>query len=185
MESVETLVDWYCARSGIPDNGGRDNKGYKSESKKRRIVMDHSFQIRRLPALCNVKYVLENMVYGHVKCVKGWISTINLLLLRKKNFSFVAWVMIITQKIAKEDENVEYKSVTRTITSCYIFRRKLTQQIEVDMEKMVLDENQIKQRNGSGNQTLSTVSNNASQVSLMTIAVILRNDETCGKCTTP
>ena len=147
--------------------------------------MDHSFQIRRLPALCNVKYVLENMVYGHVKCVKGWISTINLLLLRKKNFSFVAWVMIITQKIAKEDENVKYKSVTRTITSCYIFRRKLTQQIEVDMEKMFLDENQIKQRNGSGNQTLSTVSNNASQVSLMTIAVILRNGKTCGKCTTP
>ena len=103
----------------------------------------------------------------------------------KKEKLFVAWVMIITQKIAKEDENVKYKSMTRTITSCYIFRRKLTQQIEVDMEKMFLDENQIKQRNGSGNQTLSTVSNNASQVSLMTIAVILRNGETCGKCTTP
>ena len=33
----------------------------------------------------------------------------------KKEKLFVAWVMIITQKIAKEEENVECKIVTRTI----------------------------------------------------------------------
>ena len=83
------------------------------------------------------------MVYGHVKCFKGWISTINAVLLRKRNLAFVAWVMFITQKIAKEEGNVEYKILTRTITSCYIFKRKITQQKEVEMEqvdKMVLDQ---------------------------------------------
>ena len=49
---------------------------------------------------------MQNMVYGHVKCFKGWISTINGVLLRKRNFAFVAWKMIITQKIAKEEEHV-------------------------------------------------------------------------------
>ena len=68
--------------------------------------MDHSFQIRRLPVLDDAKFVMENMAYGHVKCFKDWISIINGLLLRKKNFPFVAWVMIIIQKIAKEEENV-------------------------------------------------------------------------------
>ena len=104
--------------------------------------MDHSFQIRRLPVLDDAKFVMENMVYGHVKCFKEWISIINGMLLRKKNFAFVAWVMIIIQKIAKE-ENVEYKIVTRVITSCYIFRRKMIQQKEVEMEqvdKMLLDQ---------------------------------------------
>ena len=33
----------------------------------------------------------------------------------KKEKFFVALVMIITQKIAKEEENEEYKIVTRTI----------------------------------------------------------------------
>ena len=85
--------------------------------------MAHSFQISRLPVLDNTKFVMDNMVYGHVKCFKEWISIINGMLLRKKNFAFVAWVMIIIQKIAKEEENVEYKIVTRAFTSCYIFRR--------------------------------------------------------------
>ena len=75
--------------------------------------MDHSFQIRRLQVLDNVKFVIENMVYGHVKCFKEWISTINGMLLRKRNIAFVPWMMIISQKIAKEEENVEYKIVTR------------------------------------------------------------------------
>ena len=69
--------------------------------------MDHSFQIRRLPILENEKFVMENMVYCHVKCLKGWISTINGVLLRKRNFVFVTCVMIILQTIAKEKENVE------------------------------------------------------------------------------
>ena len=103
---------------------------------------DHSFQIRRLPVLDNAKFVMENMVYDHVKCFKERIS-INGMLLRKINFAFVAWVMIIIQKIAKEEENLEYKIVARAITSCYIFRRKMIQQKEVEMEqvdKMLLDQ---------------------------------------------
>ena len=105
--------------------------------------MDHSFQIRRLPVLDDAKFVMENMVYGHVKCFKKWVSIINGMLLRKRNFAFVAWMMIIIQKIAKEEENVEYKIVTRAITSCYILRRKMIQQKEVEMEqvdKMLLDQ---------------------------------------------
>ena len=105
--------------------------------------MTHSFQISRLPVLDNTKFVMDNMVYGHVKCFKEWISIINGMLLRKKNFAFVAWVMIIIQKIAKEEENLEYKIVARAITSCYIFRRKMIQQKEVEMEqvdKMLLDQ---------------------------------------------
>ena len=86
--------------------------------------MDHYFQIRRLSILDNANYVMENKVYGHVKCFKEWVSTTTGVLLRI-NFAPVAWVMIITQKIAKEEENVEYKIVIRTITSCDIFRRKV------------------------------------------------------------
>ena len=71
--------------------------------------MDHSFQIRRLPVLDNAKFVMENMVYGHVKCFKEQISIINGMLLRKINFAFVAWVMIVIQKIAKEEGNLDYK----------------------------------------------------------------------------
>ena len=67
--------------------------------------MDH-FSDQKTPVLDDAKFVMENMVYGHVKCFKEWISIINGLLLRKKNFAFVAWVMIIIQKIAKEEENV-------------------------------------------------------------------------------
>ena len=105
--------------------------------------MDHSFQIRGLLILDNAKYVMENMVYGNAKCFKGWVSTIHRVLLRKRNLASVAWVMIITPKIAKEEENGEYKIVTRTITSCNIFRRKMIQQNEIKMElvsKMVLDQ---------------------------------------------
>ena len=83
------------------------------------------------------------MVYGHVKGFKEWISTINGMLLRKRSFDLVACVMIITQKVVKEEENVEYMIVTRAITSCYIFRRKMIQQKQVEMEqvdKMVLDQ---------------------------------------------
>ena len=80
--------------------------------------MDHFFQNSGHPILDNAKYVMENMVYSHVECFKGWVSTINGVFLRKRNFAFVAWVMIITQKIAEEEKNVEYKIVTRTITSC-------------------------------------------------------------------
>ena len=98
--------------------------------------MDHPFQIRILPVLDDAKFVTENMVYDHVKCFKEWISIINGMLLRKRNFAFVAWVMIIIQKIPKEEENVGYKIVTRAITSCYIFRRKAIQQKEVEMEKV-------------------------------------------------
>ena len=107
--------------------------------------MDHYFLIRRLPVLDDAKFVMENMVYGHVKCFKEWISIINGMLLRKRNFAFVAWVMIIIQrtKIAKEEENKEQKIVTRAITSCYIFKKKMIQQKEVEMEqvdKMLLDQ---------------------------------------------
>ena len=83
------------------------------------------------------------MVYGHVKGFIEWISTINRMLLRKRSFDLVACVMIITQKVVKKEENVEYMIVTRAITSCYIFRRKMIQQKEVEMEqvdKMVLDQ---------------------------------------------
>ena len=64
--------------------------------------MEQSFQIIRLPVLDNENFVMENMVYGHVKCFKELISTINGMLLRKRNFAFVAWVMTITAKIAEE-----------------------------------------------------------------------------------
>ena len=65
------------------------------------------------------------------------------MLLRKRSFDLVACVMIITQKVVKKEENVEYMIVTRAITSCYIFRRKMIQQKQVEMEqvdKMVLDQ---------------------------------------------
>ena len=52
--------------------------------------MDHSFQIRGLLILDNAKYVMENMVYGNAKCFKGWMSTINRVLLRKRNLASVA-----------------------------------------------------------------------------------------------
>ena len=42
--------------------------------------------------------------------------------------------MIIIQKIAKKEENMKYKILTRTITSCYILRRKMIQQKEKEME---------------------------------------------------
>ena len=74
------------------------------------------------------------MVYGHVSYLKTWISTANGVLLRKRSFVFVAWVMIIIQKIAKKEENMKYKILTRTITSCYILRRKMIQQKEKEME---------------------------------------------------
>ena len=63
--------------------------------------MDNSFQIRRLPVL-DAKLVLKNMVYGQIKIIDNELNS-------------VAWVMIITQKIAKEEEHVEYQIVTRTI----------------------------------------------------------------------
>ena len=92
-----------CARIRIADNCGRDNKEYKKSKRKikRSIVMDNSFQIRRLPVL-DAKLVLKNMVYGQIKIIDNELNS-------------VAWVMIITQKIAKEEENVEYQIVTRTI----------------------------------------------------------------------
>ena len=105
--------------------------------------MDHSFQIRRLPVLGNGKFIMENMVYYHVKCFKEWILIVNGMLLRKRNFAFVAWVMIIIQKIAKEEENVKCKIATRSITSYCVFRREMIQQKEVEMEqvhKMLLDQ---------------------------------------------
>ena len=64
--------------------------------------MEHSFQIRRLPVLDNEIFVMETMVHGCVKCFKEWISAINGMLLRERNFAFVAWVMTITPKIAEE-----------------------------------------------------------------------------------
>ena len=70
--------------------------------------MNHSFQIRRLPVLGNAQFVMENMVYINVKCFKEWISTINGMLLRKRNLAFFARVIIITQNIAKEEEYVEF-----------------------------------------------------------------------------
>ena len=69
--------------------------------------MELSFQTRRCTTSDNAKYATENMVYGNVKYFKEWISTVSGVLLRKKNFVSVAWVMIITQKTAKEEENVE------------------------------------------------------------------------------
>ena len=105
--------------------------------------MDHSFQIRILPILDDEKVLMENVVYGHVTCFKEWISIINGMLLRKRNFAFVAWVMIIIQKIAKEEENVKCKIATRSITSYCVFRRKMIQQKEVETEqvhKMLLDQ---------------------------------------------
>ena len=74
-------------------------------------------------------------MYGHVKGFKEWISAINGMFLRKRSFDLVACVMIITQKVVKEEENVEYMIVTRAITSCYIFRRKMIQQKEVEMDQ--------------------------------------------------
>ena len=86
--------------------------------------MHHSFQIRRPAVLDNAKYVMENMVYDHVKCFKGWIAKINGVLLRKRNFAFVCFCCLGGDhylKDSKKEESVEYKIVTRTITSCYIF----------------------------------------------------------------
>ena len=117
LESVETLRGWIVQEVEFQTIVVETIKGITNK-KKKRIVKDHSFQIRRLPILENEKYIMENMVYGHVKCFKGWIPTINGVLLRKRNFDFVTWVMIITQKIAKEKENVEQRIVTRTITNC-------------------------------------------------------------------
>ena len=51
--------------------------------------MDHYFRIKRLPVLYNANYVMENMLFG--------------VLSRKKNFPSVSWVIIITQKIEKEE----------------------------------------------------------------------------------
>ena len=64
--------------------------------------MEHSFQIRRLPVLDNANFVMENMVHGCVNCFKEWISAINGMLLRERNFAFVASVMTITPKTAEE-----------------------------------------------------------------------------------
>ena len=103
---------------------------------------------------------MENMVYGHAKCFKGWISTINGVLLRKEKFTSVSWVMIITQKIAKKDKNVEY------IQYCGMDHHKLLHfQKKDDSTKRSGDgtsgqdgprSNQINQEDGSGDQTLST-----------------------------
>ena len=74
-----------------------------------------------------------------VKCFKGWISKINGVLLRKRNFAFVCFCYLggdHYSKDSKKEENVEYKIVTRTITSCYIFRRKMIQQKEVEIEQV-------------------------------------------------
>ena len=63
--------------------------------------MDNSFQIRRHPVL-DAKFVLKNMVYGQIMIINNKLNS-------------AASLMIITQKIAKEEENVEYQIVTRTI----------------------------------------------------------------------
>ena len=63
--------------------------------------MDNSFQIRRHPVL-DAKFVLKNMVYGQIMIIN-------------KKLNSAASLMIITQKIAKEEENLEYQIVTRTI----------------------------------------------------------------------
>ena len=102
LESVETLRDWLVQEAEFQAIAAEKIKGIMNQKKKLSIVMDHSFQIRRLPVLGDAKSVMENMVYGHVKCFKEWISIINGMLLRKKNFAFVAWVMIIIQKIQKK-----------------------------------------------------------------------------------
>ena len=75
------------------------------------------------------------------------------MLLRKRSFDLVACVMIITQKVVKKEENVEYMIVTRAITSCYIFRRKMIQQKGSGDGASGQDgprSNQIKQGDGSG-----------------------------------
>ena len=63
--------------------------------------MDNSFQIRRLPFL-DAKFVLKNMVYGQIMIINNKLNS-------------VAWLVIITQKIAKEEENAEYHIATTTI----------------------------------------------------------------------
>ena len=131
--------------------------------------MDHSFQIRRLPVLSDAKFVMENMVYGHVKCFKEWISIINGMLLRKKNFAFVAWVMIIIQKIAKKKmwSTRLWQESSQVVTFS-----------EDDPTKRSGDGasgQDTSRSNQIGDQTLSTVSNNDSQVALRTIPVILSN----------
>ena len=98
--------------------------------------MDCSFQTRRTPISDDAKYVMESMVYGYVKYFKGWMSTTNGMLSRRRNFVSVAWVMIIILKIAKEEENVEYQIVTRSITNCYISRRRMIQKKVVEMEQV-------------------------------------------------
>ena len=59
--------------------------------------------------VCNRKHGVSSCeVFQRMNINNKWNTV-------KKEKLFVAWVMIITQKIAKEEENVEYKIVTRTI----------------------------------------------------------------------
>ena len=102
-----------CARSGIPDNCGRDNKWYDESKKKKHsngsFFSDLKTSNFRQCKVFNRKHgVWSCEVFQRMNINNKWNTV-------KKEKLFVAWVMIITQKIAKEEENVEYKIVTRTI----------------------------------------------------------------------
>ena len=104
------------------------------------------------------------MVYYHVKCFKEWILIVNGMLLRKRNFAFVAWVMIIIQKIAKEEENLKCKIATRSITLLRFQKKDDPTKRSGDgaSAQDAPRSNQIIQGDWPGDQTLSTVSSNDS-----------------------
>ena len=136
--------------------------------------MDHSFQIRRLPVLDDAKFVMENMVYGHVKCLKEWVSR------NKEKLCFCCL----------DDDHYSKDSKRRRkcgVQDCDKGHHKLLHsQKKDDPTKRSGDgasgqdaprSNQIIQGDGPGDQTLSTVSDNDSQVAVRTIPVILSNDK--------
>ena len=89
LESVETLRDWIVQEVELQTIAAEKIKGItknqkKKKKKKKKHSMVHAFKIRRLPVLDNAKYVIENMVYDHVKCFKRWISSLWILSSVKK-----------------------------------------------------------------------------------------------------
>ena len=128
LESVEVLRDFIVQEAEFQIIAAETLKGIATSTKKKRQNMEHSFQVNtRLPIIDNAKYVMENMVYGHVKYFKGWMKVVDGMLLKRINYVFVVWVMTTFLKIAREKGNVEFSIVIGSITSYYTFKRKMIQ----------------------------------------------------------
>ena len=134
LRSVETLRDWIVQEAKVQTIAAETIKGITTNQKKKHSngssFSDQKICSFRQCKVCNGKHgVWSCEVFQRTDISSEWSAV------KKEKLCFCCLADDITQKIAKE-ENVEYKIGIRTITSCYIFRRKMIQQKEVKMEQV-------------------------------------------------